>query len=1080
MNFSRKTILVVGAALLAACGDKVSVQEYTPPATVARVNSVSVAPATASMLVGETATFTAAVNADAGLATTVTWTSSDAAKASVSATGVVTAVAATPGVAICATSTVDTGKKGCATVAVRVATATGLTVAPSSATLNIGNTLQLTAAVSGATATPTWTSSSAAVTVSSAGLVTAVAATPGAAVCASAAGYTACSTIIVNGITITGVSIVPSSATLYPNETVQLNASIAGSNGATNTFSWAAGDANVTVSATGLVTAGATPATSSVCATSTQDATKRACAQITIVARPVLTPASVSINKITATGNTATTVNPAAVAGNIDVTLDVSAGSYTVSKVELLVGGIVAGSQTFSSAQAAALRYASEQAFAAQNSIPQIVFTVNTAAFNAAGVPTYMNGAQGVQAKIYTTAGGATQAASASAALNLTFNNVNVFSATTTIANSSTANNAAGYRFTKGDISISVIPVSYTGQVFASGTVSFGSAACDGGLTGARGLALTAPAAGSTAWTATIAAGAAQAATNLTGYEFTGIGGCAASLATGEQATVVTAQDNTGASWVAGLPSAIGSFYRIDNRAPTAPTLNFTIASRRNANNWVNDAPAFNNTAANGGAISVASVDGGVGLSTTATNVYTTTLTTYGVLTNAATLAESATNATYSATAKGADLLGNTSAASAAATFGVDRSAPTFTHVMPADQSVIAAPGGVATGVITYSDPAIVPAGPSTPSATPVRMTVSKRTTATATAYMNSTATAWGAAGGAAASYSIGLAGGFIDAVALNSAGYYIVSLFVEDGAANASASVSRSYLYDVTAPTGPFVVPIMTASAGAANLFTSAMTDNIDIASSQWKMAYNVLGTSAPGAAGAALALPSTTFGAWQSFTTTASDAANYPLYRSMTDVAAGVPVFANQGQLINVAHSVTDRANNVLAFGAGVAIPAVNLPTMAVADPFAAALFAGTAFSVSAPAAPVTVDISGNAVAPIVNSVAVTATAVGTVNTMPLPFTRVEFWAYNATTNNYHLIGTSSSPTVVDNVANRVYTWTMTYTPGTTWASYNNPTVDPGANPAVVGLSVIAIGVNGTNDAVRSAVNANISLAR
>ncbi len=126
MHFSRKTILVVGAALLAACGDKVSVTEYTPaptPAAVLKVNSVAVAPLSATLNIGQSITLTAAVNADAGVATTVSWLPSDAAKVSVSASGVVLALAATPGVAVCATSTVDSGKKGCATIVVTPATA---------------------------------------------------------------------------------------------------------------------------------------------------------------------------------------------------------------------------------------------------------------------------------------------------------------------------------------------------------------------------------------------------------------------------------------------------------------------------------------------------------------------------------------------------------------------------------------------------------------------------------------------------------------------------------------------------------------------------------------------------------------------------------------------------------------------------------------------------------------------------------------------------------------------------------------------------------------------------------------------
>jgi hypothetical protein len=76
------------------------------------------------MNIGDKITLIPSVNADAGLATTVTWASSDATKATVDGSGVVTAVAATPGVAVCATSTVDTGKKGCASIVVTAATAT--------------------------------------------------------------------------------------------------------------------------------------------------------------------------------------------------------------------------------------------------------------------------------------------------------------------------------------------------------------------------------------------------------------------------------------------------------------------------------------------------------------------------------------------------------------------------------------------------------------------------------------------------------------------------------------------------------------------------------------------------------------------------------------------------------------------------------------------------------------------------------------------------------------------------------------------------------------------------------------------
>lgn len=136
MKVLRSTLVAAVAIFAAACGDKVTVAgptavtltstttTTTVPAVAGKVNSVSIAPATATLTIGQTITMIAAVNADAGIATTVTWTSSDATKASVSTAGLVTALVATPGVAICATSTANTGVKGCGSVVVAAATAT--------------------------------------------------------------------------------------------------------------------------------------------------------------------------------------------------------------------------------------------------------------------------------------------------------------------------------------------------------------------------------------------------------------------------------------------------------------------------------------------------------------------------------------------------------------------------------------------------------------------------------------------------------------------------------------------------------------------------------------------------------------------------------------------------------------------------------------------------------------------------------------------------------------------------------------------------------------------------------------------
>jgi len=84
---------------------------------VPRVTGVSVAPATSSILVAGTATLTATVAGDPGIATTVTWSTSSPAIATVSAAGVVTGVA-TGTATITATSTQDPTKLGTATVVV--------------------------------------------------------------------------------------------------------------------------------------------------------------------------------------------------------------------------------------------------------------------------------------------------------------------------------------------------------------------------------------------------------------------------------------------------------------------------------------------------------------------------------------------------------------------------------------------------------------------------------------------------------------------------------------------------------------------------------------------------------------------------------------------------------------------------------------------------------------------------------------------------------------------------------------------------------------------------------------------------
>ena len=341
---------------------------------------------------------------------------------------------------------------------------------------------------------------------------------------------------------------------------------------------------------------------------------------------------------------------------------------------------------------------------------------------------------------------------------------------------------------------------------------------------------------------------------------------------------------------------------------------------------------------------------------------------------------------------------------------------------------------------------ATLPAGPSQPTATPIRLSVRKWTSATANKY--STGTAWQTA---ATAYNVSLAGGFIDGQPLNDQGYYVVTAFAEDGAANASASVTRTYLYDITAPAaGAFAIPVLTAAAGQSNLFTATATDNIDIASTQWRMDYPAL----------PLLLPPNTYGAFQSWTTSATSSANYPLYRAL--YAGG---FAANQKLFGVEQSVTDRAGLTtgLVFQA---IPAVNLPAEAATDPYASVTgFTYTGFAVQTVTTPTAVDIDGASIAAgNAASATINATLTGPSNVTINPFVRVEFWI--AGPFGLQQIGTAGAPTVVDNATNRVYTWTISWNPDKV-GSYNNPN-------AAGAQSIIAIGVNATNEG-RSAIPAS-----
>lgn len=942
MNFSRKTILVVGAALLAACGDKVTVQEYTPPPTTAKVNSVEVSPATATLNVGQTITMTAAVNADAGLATTVTWSSSDAGKASVSTAGVVTAVAATPGVAICATSTVDTGKKGCATVVVQAA--------------------------------------------------------------------------------------------------------------------------------------------------------------------PVSIPASVSIASITAGGNLNAPVNPANVAGQIDVRLNVNPGNQTISKIVLVVGGIRQDSQTYTAAQAAALRFAADEALAAQTTFPQVVFTVNTNSFSTTtGAPRWLNGAQLVSAQVYTTQAGANSAATATAQTSLTFNNADGWYATVATSGTATnALNATGFRYDRGALSISVLPVSYTGAVVASGTVTFGSA-CDASGIGARTTALVAPAAGTSAWTATYSQTAAAAATNVNGYEFDA--GLCALNAIGETPTVTAVNTAGDALFTAAAPLNVNAVVgiRLDNRAPLNPTLVQNPNGR--ANGWINGAVALTslNTgatsngvmiapAAQAGCATAGALDCGVATTARfvriAASAGTVSEARSATATSTPTLpAPSATNLTYCGIFTYQDALGNEAALPAAATvcsapaaaastalaanhmlFGVDIAAPTVAYTAASIAANARLNGGTVGGefIVTVNDTGLVGNSGMLPTA-PVLMSLTRRVAGAANSAGTTAIRFADNSGTMAAGTTLSVTGvaaaaplystSFTGTTGAANHAYWTHNATAYDAAGNSASVSPRTMVYDATAPVpGVPAAPLTITAPGFST--TALLNEDLDIQD----YAFNSNYAGAPVLAPATLGMAWVPVNGWNAATFANT---NYAVTTANTlPLAIQANVAAGLTNLSGV--TTTSRSQSNLAATSGAFAPVTVTPGTAISTTNM------TTFGAVTLPAGVTGVVTGNTTAAAAATPATTTftiTSTGATAVYNNPFARIDFYMLDATGTRFMFVGSSASPTLNDNGAIRTFTWTLSVSGATLYSTLNGA----GATWAsqIVALGMKADGSIGMVNAALTGIN-------
>ena len=1007
----RSLIAVGGLAGLVACGDDVSVTAPPTPDL-----AISGAPVTA-VQVG------AKVQLSANQA--VTWSSSAANVASVDATGLVTAAAAGTA-SITATSTADVTKKASVTITVTAPAVRSVTVSPNAVTMNPGGTQGFVANVDadpGVARTVTWTSSNnAVVTVTAAGVATAVA--PGAA-------------------TITATSTVATSV---------------------------AGAASVTVR---------TP-----------------------------TQPRVSIQKVTTAGNLNSPVNLAAAAGQIDVTIDVDPGDFIAQKVDLLVDGVVVGSQTFTAQQSMDLTNAHAFADLAE-AVASTVISFNTAAFDpvtGAVAAINKNGPHILSAKLTVTGGGA-GTATPSSTLAITFANANTFLQTLSFTGTvRTANDAGGLAWKRGGLTVDVLPVIYTPgavTIGAGGTVTFGNG-CDTTL-GNRSQSLT-QGTGS-AWTASFAQTSNSGAltSNVVGYEM--LNGCA----TNGEWVRLTASDNLGNSLFNSTSpvNALATAIRLDNRAPATPALTLNVNGR--SSGWVNDAVIFNkvNTGSSGTAnnmVAAAITDLGVGVvvypakmaplasgNTVANAVVATDIATSADAT-AASFAISTDNF-YCLVIYSEDALGNRSSSPSSTstavcgsagnhtTIGIDREAPTA--VMD-DETVISGILSLAANArisaatignefrVLVNDGSAAAIGVSGFGPTPLRAKVTRRDATNAavcvqgsgsSCSVTTTNTTFAAPDASTTTIS-----------AQTAPGYYTFDGDITDAAGNRVTlpTTARVIAFDL-----PANIPVLTSASfpvpltGQNVTFTAFGSDNVDL----WKIDYNL---AYAGGLVWPIVYPTTiinTFNAATLLNNNVPATANITnFYRQVQSLGAGGAIGTISAQFKpttlngNLFDFAGNQSGNVATnIPAGAVTTGTSYGAVAAADLIATWNITNAATNVS----------NGNftacAAGPASTATSVLLTAVvnGPPNTFSQPFTRVDFYVDNsaatapATASNFLvLIGSATAPALNDNGVTRTYTYSANFAPGSTFGC------------AVAGLPIYAVGVNASGDALVTPVSTAISI--
>jgi len=275
-----------GSATITATSETIN-GTATVGVTLVPVATVSVSPAPASVAVGQTVQLSATTRDPNGNVLTgrvVTWSSNNTAAATVNTNGLVTGV----GVGSATITATSETKSGTASVTVTQVPVASVTVSPAAPSVNVGQTVQLTATTRDANnnvltgRVVTWNSSNTAfATVNTNGVVTGVAA-GSATITAMSETKSGTTSVTVTQVPVASVSVTPATASVAAGQTVQLTATTRDANGNVLTgrvFTWSSSNTAVaTVNGSGLVT-GVAAGSATITATSE---TKNGTASVTV------------------------------------------------------------------------------------------------------------------------------------------------------------------------------------------------------------------------------------------------------------------------------------------------------------------------------------------------------------------------------------------------------------------------------------------------------------------------------------------------------------------------------------------------------------------------------------------------------------------------------------------------------------------------------------------------------------------------------------------------------------------------------------------------------------------------------